>query len=149
MKSSLNFYISPAEKSSMLLTLDPLPRSQPPLVGKILVVDDDPMLRDATSMMLASRGYEVIQAEDGQDALDQFRNHLGTIALVFMDVTMPRLGGIEATKMIREINPRAKVILSSGYSDRSPSEASPDAFLPKPFGFAGLHRIVQQVLQAG
>jgi CheY-like chemotaxis protein len=123
--------------------LDALP------VETILVVDDDGLMREAIDLVLSSAGYRVLLAKDGIDALEKYLGQSGAISMVLMDVVMPRLGGIEATRRIREIDPDAKVVLSSGYSEQSVSSARPDAFLPKPYGAMALKTIVSEVLRAG
>ncbi len=114
---------------------------------KILVVDDDDLVRLSVTAILAATGYEVVEAKDGLEAL-QLHKKLGSkIVLVIMDILMPRLDGISAAQMIKEIDPSAKVILMSGYSEQLPSDAKVDAFLPKPFRSKELLRTIQQVLQ--
>jgi CheY-like chemotaxis protein len=120
-----------------------------PPVETILVVDDDRLMREAIEAVLSSAGYRVLLAKDGIEALEKYLDQSGAIAMVLMDVTMPRLGGIEATRRIREIDPGAKIVLSSGCAEQSVSSAKPCAFLPKPYGAATLKTMVSQVLRAG
>jgi two-component system, cell cycle sensor histidine kinase and response regulator CckA len=69
-----------------------------------------------TSSLLNRLGYEVMMAEGGEDAVSIYRTNQEMIDLVIMDMIMPGVGGDEAIDRIREINPHAKIILSSGYS---------------------------------
>ena len=115
-------------------------------VGKVLVVDDDSMLRECLAALLAAAGFEIIQAEDGLDALEKYRAHQCSIALVITDIEMPRLNGIETTKRLREINPLVKVIISSGSGKDVPEDVRADALLPKPFTGTSLNEAVQRVL---
>lgn len=115
---------------------------------KLLVVDDDEMVRACVTACLKAVGFEVIEAENGLEALEKYSSLGGEISLVIMDVTMPKLDGIDAAKRIREINPSSKVILMSGSSGRSPQEAKPDVFLPKPFRGKELYEAIRQVLGA-
>ena len=116
-------------------------------VGKVLVADDDSMLRECISALLTAAGFEVIQAEDGLDALEKYRAHQCNISLVITDIEMPRLNGIETTKRLREIDPSVKVIVSSGSGKDVPKDVRPDAFLPKPYTGTSLNETVQRVLQ--
>ena len=113
---------------------------------KLMVVDDDETIRTCVTACLEAVGFVVIQAEDGLDALDKYRSMADEISLVIMDVIMPNLNGIDATKRIREINPSSKVVLMSGASERALNEATPDAFLPKPFRGKELYQVVHHIL---
>lgn len=113
---------------------------------KLLVVDDDEMVRTCVTACLRAVGYEVIEAENGLDALEKYKSMGGEISLIIMDITMPKLDGIDAAKRIREINPSSKVILMSGSSEKAPDEAKPDAFLIKPFRGKELYEAIQHIL---
>jgi CheY-like chemotaxis protein len=116
-------------------------------LGLVLLVDDDCMLLETTTRMLSALGFEVIQAVDGQDALDQFQAHRGAISLVIMDIVMPRMGGIEATRRIKELDPTTKVLLSSGYTAEAITDAKADGYLAKPYRGRALCEAVQRVMQ--
>jgi YesN/AraC family two-component response regulator len=97
--------------------------------------------------MLASFGHEIIHARNGLEALTIHLARYPDINLTIMDIMMPKMDGIAATKAIKEIHPSAKIILMSGHSDQCcPVEA--DAFLPKPFRSKTLYDTVEQVLKA-
>jgi CheY-like chemotaxis protein len=81
----------------------------------ILLVEDEKSLRAATGTMLAKYGYSVIEAEDGIDAIAKFREHKNEIALVLIDVIMPRKNGKEAYQEILAIRPDTPAIFMSGY----------------------------------
>jgi CheY-like chemotaxis protein len=84
----------------------------------ILIVDDHDTIWDFLIEALQELGYLVLLAENGQDAVDIYKaNHPG-IDLVVLDMIMPVLGGAEAFAQIREFDPNAKVILSSGYASQ-------------------------------
>jgi len=121
-----------------------------PTGGTLLVVDDEPTLRETCAEALQLWGYEVIEAADGQEAVDWVRTHPGTIALVLMDLTMPRMDGHEAFLEMRRMAPDLKVILSSGYSEqdslRPLIESGLMGFLQKPYTLKELRRMVQEAL---
>lgn len=129
------------------------PRYDPPglpeqeaVVCKLLVVDDDEMVRRCVSACLIAVGHEVVEAGDGLEAMAIYRTMVENPPIVIMDIEMPKLDGIEVAKRMREINPFTKVILMSGYSDRPIDQASPDAFLLKPFRGADLFHAIQQIM---
>jgi len=83
----------------------------------VLVVDDEPTIREIARAILEGRGYRVIEAGDGQEAVDVFRSRSAEIDLVLLDMTMPRLSGEEAYRELVLIRPDIRVILSSGYNE--------------------------------
>jgi two-component system cell cycle sensor histidine kinase/response regulator CckA len=118
----------------------------------ILLVEDDDMVLDLLTMILTGHGYDVLTAEDGEDALEVFAHHKDRIALVITDLMLPLIGGIELCKRMREIKPSAKVILTSGRLDPSTrsimDELRIEAFLPKPYHPASFLKMVKEVLQS-
>jgi CheY-like chemotaxis protein len=82
----------------------------------ILLVDDEPAVRRVATLILTRHGYEVLVASDGVHALEIYRERQREIALVILDVTMPRMGGLACYEQLIQINPNVNVILSSGYS---------------------------------
>jgi PAS domain S-box-containing protein len=86
--------------------------------GTLLVVDDEPLVRNVARVLLESVGFDVVEAADGVEAVALYRARASEIRAVLLDVTMPGLGGVEALKRIRELDPGARVILSSGYDER-------------------------------
>jgi CheY-like chemotaxis protein len=123
------------------------PRNPDDPVCKVLLVDDEAMLLECTAEILTVMGFTVITARDGQEALDEYRAHHGDLALVIMDINMPHMDGIEASKNIREIDPSAKVILSSGYTKEAPGNAVANAFLAKPYRGIDLWQVIRRLLR--
>ncbi len=88
--------------------------------GRILVLDDDDIVRSVLERGLKHFGYEVTITEDGRQTVEEYQKAIAenrTFDLVIMDLTIPGgVGGLETLKMLREINPAVKAIVSSGYS---------------------------------
>ena len=81
----------------------------------ILVVDDNEDLLETFAMILKRRGFSVETADNGASAVDKFKDHSFDVTL--MDIVMPEMNGVEASRMIREIQPEASIILMTAYSD--------------------------------
>ncbi|MBI4774425.1 MAG: PAS domain S-box protein [Deltaproteobacteria bacterium] len=118
---------------------------------RILIVDDEPALRDLGVEMLQRMGYDVITARNGEEALDIFSRKKGTLDLVILDLGMPGMGGFKCLKKIRAIDPKARVIVASGYSaDRQIKDvlaAGAAGFISKPFLNKDLLGKVREVLE--
>ncbi len=80
----------------------------------ILIVDDEEYLRQFMESLLISKGYNILIAKDGEQAVEIYREHHKNIALVISDMGLPRLSGEDVFRQIRKVNPNAKVILASG-----------------------------------
>ena len=119
--------------------------------GRILVVDDEEMVRHMTRDMLDALGYEVVLAGDGEEAVEIYREKGVGIDLAIVDMVMPKLGGIECLHALREIDPGIKVILATGYSQDSMAEKisneSIQGFLQKPFNLNQLSEMVTRALK--
>jgi CheY-like chemotaxis protein len=120
--------------------------------GRILVVDDEPVLRDMMAEMLRSRGYDVTTARDGVDALEIYRKEWGKIDLVIVDLIMPRLGGLETFRRVVGMNRQARVLLCSGNAQHALAlqalKEGAVGVLPKPFGMSELAGWVEKGLAA-
>jgi len=120
------------------------------LRGTVLLVDDEPAVREVASRILQREGIAVITAEDGGVGLNLLQKHSDEIALVILDLTMPRLDGEQAFHMMHARYPEIPILLSSGFSD---SEAAERLFA---HGLAGFVRkpytrkaLLQAVSEAG
>ncbi len=82
----------------------------------ILVADDDPAVASLVKKILEEFGYKVLEARDGENAIEQFLKHKDDIHLLLLDVIMPKKNGKEAYDAIREIKPEIKAVFISGYS---------------------------------
>ena len=117
---------------------------------RILVVDDEELVRMVTKAVLSYRGYNVAEAEDGQDAVEKYRAAQPPFDIVLMDMHMPRLNGHDALLRIREINPKARVVLLSGGLHDAGADSVTSlpgvVFLHKPFENQELVRLVRELL---
>lgn len=121
---------------------------------RILVMDDDPMIREVVGAMLDLLGHQVLFAQDGAEAVKKFQSAQEAGApmdLVLMDLVIPGgMGGKEAVREILRIRPEAKVIVSSGYSNDPVLANFRDygfsAAIPKPYQLKELARIVSEAL---
>ena len=119
----------------------PLPRG----TEAILVVDDEPQIRDLSARMLSRLGYRVRTERDGRSALESLERHR-EIALVLTDLVMPGMGGWELVATLRERWPGVRVVVMSGYSEELVGAVQDVAFLPKPFTAGELANLVRATL---
>ncbi|MBN2715452.1 MAG: DUF3365 domain-containing protein [Deltaproteobacteria bacterium] len=123
--------------------------SLPKKTGTVLVVDDEPIVRQTTCALFQHMGFDVIEASNGRDAVGQYIAHQQQIDLVFLDMSMPEMNGAECFREIRKINAAQKVIVGSGYSEDGQIQQMKaeglSGFIAKPFRRADLARIVNEV----
>ena len=121
--------------------------------GRILFVEDEAAVRGIAARLLRQRGYEVIEAEDGEQALELAELHAGTIDMMISDVIMPGLDGPALLKKARQYLGDAPVLFISGYAESDFSDLLQDevgvSFLPKPLDIKTLAERVKQELHAG
>ncbi|MDZ4788903.1 MAG: transporter substrate-binding domain-containing protein [Blastochloris sp.] len=123
----------------------PMPKSLPAWkgTGTVLLAEDDLFVQNVISKLLVKAGFQVIMASNGQEALDLFVAHEGKFSAVLLDLTMPVMDGVTAMRKMKELNPKAKIIISSGYHAME-AEAMldfnerPTAFLQKPYSYTQL-----------
>ena len=117
----------------------------------ILVVDDEPMVKQLARDVLKRYGYTVLTAGGGEEAIDVFRQRSTEIDAVILDMVMPTMEGREVFRRLQEIKPGVKVIVSSGYShDRDADgllEQGARSFVQKPFRIAELVKVVGEVIE--
>ncbi len=116
----------------------------------VLVVEDEPLIRELTVKALRRGGYTVLEAENGLNALDVLAEHGATIDLLISDAVMPLMGGRELLDRVSEQYPAIRLMLASGYTEtgytpRVPA-ATAAAFLQKPFSSRQLLQMVADVL---
>ncbi|MEW6456816.1 MAG: MEDS domain-containing protein [Acidobacteriota bacterium] len=119
--------------------------------GRILVVDDEELIRDLASDILKVLGYDVILAKDGMEAINIYKNEKDKIDLVLLDIIMPKLSGKETYLELKKINPDVKVIISSGYSKDGYAQEILDegahGFIQKPYQINQLGELLREVLK--
>lgn len=116
----------------------------------ILVVEDEPAVRELACQFLRLKGYTVLEAQDGPEALDIARQHTGRIHLLLSDMVMPKMNGADLAARLKAIRPEAHVAFMSGYSEFSRGNTGhnfPEApVLQKPFSPASLAEMVREAL---
>ena len=127
----------------------PLPRG----METLLVVEDEPSVRNLARAVLEGQGYTVLAAANGQDALHVVREHTGPpIGLVVTDVIMPIMGGRVMAEWLKTTNPHLKFLFTSGYTDDAIAHhgvfAEGVEFLAKPYTPSALIRKVRELLDA-
>lgn len=116
----------------------------------ILIVDDQETIWDFLIEALQKLGYSVLLAENGMDAVEIYKDNPKQIDLVLLDMIMPKQGGHSTFYQLKALDPKAKVLLSSGYV--SPSEVNDllengaSGFLPKPHRIKNLATEIRRIL---
>ena len=111
----------------------------------ILLVEDEPPVRQLFASALTRAGYRVFEARNGQEALALFAQHEGDIELLLTDMRMPYMGGAELARTLRAKNPALKLLCISGYPGADQDQLGAD-FLAKPFSRDDLLAKVREVL---
>ncbi len=121
-------------------------------VETILVVEDEARVRKLVAGVLASRGYTVLEAMRGEEALRLLHSHQGRVDMAVVDVVMPEMSGPDLVRQIEAVRPGLRILYMSGYTDEAVVHhgipASGAAFLQKPFLPDALARKVREVLDS-
>jgi signal transduction histidine kinase/ActR/RegA family two-component response regulator len=119
---------------------------------KILLVEDEAMLRDSVQSLLESEGYSVVTAADGVEAVDLYRRRGAEINVVVFDQELPRLSGWDALRQIRDVNPNVSAIVASGHLDRTKESEvrawGARAVVRKPYTAERILTAIREVLEA-
>ncbi|MFO0865081.1 MAG: response regulator [Gemmataceae bacterium] len=106
-------------------------------MGAVLIADDEETIRHLCRIVLESAGFEVLEANDGREAIECFERDKHRIRFAIIDIMMPEKDGAQVLREMREQSAQFPVLLTSGYAereiDRSVREKGPTRFLPKPF----------------
>jgi len=120
------------------------------LDGAVLVVDDEPTVRDVTTAILEAEGLTVLTARDGAEAVELYHRRRDEIGLVILDLTMPELDGAEVFRALRAVRRDLPVVLTSGYSEQhvlqQVGEDRPDGFVQKPYPPNELIEVIRRAL---
>jgi len=117
---------------------------------KILVVDDELLIRDILYESLASYGYEVISAYEADSAIALLEKHQPAVALI--DINLPKISGVDLTKKMKTIKPDLIVIIITGYPSFdtvvTATNYGASEYIIKPFRLDELHKTIQKLLNA-
>lgn len=120
--------------------------------GSLLLVDDEESVLSASSEMLETMGFSVITAMDGRSGIQKYIENRESIVCVILDLTMPQMDGKQCFQELFRINPKVKVIMSSGFNQQELSQAFQDpgisGFIQKPYSLAELRKKLRAVLDA-
>ncbi len=123
--------------------------------GKILVVDDEADLRDVIKLQLEQRGLNVLEAVDGQYAIDMLKSgdNMVNVGLILCDIRMPKVNGVECIRFLREQAPGIPVVVMTGYPDpglaNDLKEKGVKEYLVKPVTKEKLLAVVEEQIAAG
>ena len=108
------------------------------------------LMQELGRELLEENGYRVMVAGDGVEAVELFRRHHDEIALVILDLLMPKMNGARVFAILKEINPAVKVLLTSGYNyDEDAArliDRGGEGFIQKPFGVKELAQKIREIL---
>jgi CheY-like chemotaxis protein len=145
--TTISLYLPDAKDSTPIATQDNAPISHTDASGEtVLVVEDDPGVRNVTVARLEHLGYRIIEAENGQEALDALSQGQA-VDLLLTDMVMP--GGMTGTELVAEVRqkyPDVRVILTSGYAEGRQLKTDGAPWLRKPYKIDELARTLRQVL---
>jgi CheY-like chemotaxis protein len=120
--------------------------------GRILLVEDEASIRDVAARVLKGRGYEVLEASDGLEALGSVDEGTTKIDLLITDVIMPRMGGVKLASRLRTQHPQLPVLYMSGYTEETFESAALvsglDHYMQKPFTPDDLLTCARKALRA-
>ncbi len=120
--------------------------------GKILLVEDEELVRNIAARLLRHLGYEVAMASDGLAAVEYYREHGREIGLVVLDMVMPKMNGRDCFRALRAMNPHVKAILSTGYDQNHATQDLLDegvqGFVQKPYDLVEFSRTIEKALLA-
>jgi CheY-like chemotaxis protein len=128
-----------------------LPEEALPGTETVLLVDDEQMIVEVGQAILETLGYQVLPARSGKEAIEIYQENQDNIGLVILDMVMPGMNGGETYDRLKAINPKIKVLLSSGYSIDSEAtdilKRGCDGFIQKPFTIKQLSQKIREILE--
>ncbi|HKJ83800.1 MAG TPA: ATP-binding protein [Mariprofundaceae bacterium] len=148
--SAIRLYLPLLNEKPVRLTASTKPLTARGSGDTILLADDNESVLKIVTAILEQLGYQVILAMDGLTAVELYKRHRNDIRLVILDVVMPRMGGIEACREIRDMDDTAKVIFLTGYDPDqqfNTREGFPEVVVTKPFEVAAFSQLVKSQLE--
>jgi len=144
--TTYNIYLPTRESSLSDKTGSGMPR------GTVLLVDDKHIMVEVGDQMLVDMGYTCLAAQSGQEAIEIYKEHLGRIDLVLLDMILPGMGGEKIFDSLKKIDPRVRVLLTSGYgiTDEVKELLSRgcSGYVQKPFNLPILSREIDRIMEA-
>lgn len=149
--STFRLYIRALSGLVSIIKMERIAFEKDILINKsILIVDDEPTIREFVREVLTDTGAEIFEAPNGDEALKIFKRYRDTIDLVILDMIMPGLKGDEVLKKLRTMRKDIKVIIASGFVSEERREnlreLTVEAFLDKPFTDKDISRVLTEVL---
>ena len=121
-----------------------------PSAARILLIDDEQIVRDVVTKALTPHGYTVLTAEDGQQGIQLLQREASSLSLVVLDQSMPGMSGVQVLEKIQQIAPHVPVVIASGYTEAEISQhfhgLVTAGFLAKPFTSAALVQKIGKIL---
>jgi PAS domain S-box-containing protein len=152
MGTTIRAYFPVTDEAPEVRPHDPVVQEYDGTGRTILLVEDEEQVREPTRRTLVRRGYEVLTARDGSEALQRVESHANTIDLLLTDVVMPGMSGKELAERVAAMRPAIKVLFMSGYSqeviERGASSEGMQ-LLEKPFNSNDLLRHVRDMIEGG
>jgi CheY-like chemotaxis protein len=140
----------PREMSSAATESVPVPQARLTATGTVLLVEDDMAVRRAARRMLEKVGFNVIEAQDGEEGLSIATGYDGEITVVVTDLMMPRMNGGDFARALSSQRPDSRIVFTSGYTDDSVLRRrlvdTTHAFVQKPFTGDQLVRTITSLL---
>ena len=132
-------------------TPEEIENAHPPTGSEtVLLIDDERFLRQLGEQMLTKFGYKVLTAPDGEKGLEVYLQHRENIHLIILDLMMPGMGGERCFEELLQIDPKAKIVIASGYSisgsTKEKLEARAVGFVEKPYQFTQMLKVIRNVL---
>lgn len=152
--TSFHIYLPRLRVDAVAAPVETAPAAARDVTGQdtILLVEDEEAVRSFAARALRMRGYNVLEASGGEEALEIVKSEAHTIHLIITDVVMPSMDGPTMVRHVKQLKPDLRVIFMSGYAEeafRRNDQSSEDIhFLPKPFGLKQLAAKVKEVLSA-
>ena len=150
--TTFKVYLPQVQPLSSGIVITKPAESSPRGCETLLLVEDEASVRQAARQFLTGRGYTVLEATDGEDAIRASREYRGLIHLLVTDVVMPRMGGPTLAERLTDERPDVKVLFVSGYAENTILKHGKidvaTRFLQKPFSLKTLARKIREVLGA-